>query len=116
MAQETGLGLGGPGDRWGRAQLAATSEAFPQADEADAHGLDTFSCVSRPFAVRPSRSGRQTQTLPMLSMFDGLEQLGDLQRQGRGHPLDVDEADVARAPLDVREVGPVEARPATAKA
>ena len=43
--------------------------------------------------------------------FDELEQLGDLQAEGLGQALDVQQADVARAPLDVQEVGPVDARP-----
>ena len=43
--------------------------------------------------------------------FDGLEQLGDLQAEGLGQALDVRQADVARAPLDVQEAGPVDARP-----
>ena len=43
--------------------------------------------------------------------FDELEQLGDLQAEGLGQALDVQQADVARAPLDVQELGPVYARP-----
>ena len=43
--------------------------------------------------------------------FDELEQLGDLRAEGLGQALDVQQADVARAPLDVQEVGPVDARP-----
>ena len=41
--------------------------------------------------------------------FDELEQLGDLQAEGLGQALDVQQADVARAPRDVREVGAVDA-------
>ena len=43
--------------------------------------------------------------------FDELEQLGDLQAEGLGQALDVQQADVAWAPLGAQEVGPVDARP-----
>jgi len=49
--------------------------------------------------------------LPKAASLCLLEQLGDLHRERLGHTLDVDEADVAGSPLDVREVRAVDARP-----
>ena len=70
--------------------------------EDPAGGVDS-SPEPRPRHVRPC-PGRSRA-------FDELGQFGALQAEGLGQALDVQQADVARAPLDVAEVGPVDARP-----
>jgi hypothetical protein len=44
-------------------------------------------------------------------LLDEAEEFGDRQGQGGGEALDVDQGQVARAALDVAEVGPVDAGP-----
>src|SRR5690242_8858688 len=65
-------------------------------------GCNTNGIGSSPYGAKPSSGS---------ASFREPEQLGELERHGRGQPLDVDEADVPRVPLDVRQVGPVDARP-----
>ena len=63
-------------------------------------------------AFRRRQRRRQLKAgLKLSGLLDELEELGNRQSECRGHALDVDQAEVPCASLDVREIGPVDARP-----